>query len=65
LGRTYPVLRREFILRLAEIEGAEPLAHAAEQLAMAALRFMKLHGTCGEMRMARASLAEERKRGVA
>lgn len=65
VGRKYPKLRRAFINGLAEIENADPLAHAAELLAVAAMRFLRLQGEHVPLRMARASMSEERKRGIA
>lgn len=65
IGATYPELRRAFIAGLAEIEGADPLTQAAEHLAMAALRFMRLQRETFPLRMAHAELSDERKRGVA
>lgn len=65
VGETYPKLRRAFITGLAEIENADPLAQAAELLAAAAMRFLRLQGERLPLRMARADLAEGRKRGIA
>lgn len=65
IGDTYPKLRKAFINGLAEIENADPLAQAAEHLARAAMRFMRVQSETFPMRMARADLAEGRKRGVA
>jgi len=65
IGHTYPALRRRFIVGLAVIEGADPLAEAAEQLIAAASRFLRLQTETFPMRMARASLTADRKQGVA
>lgn len=65
IGKTYPALRRAFIHGLAEIENADPLAHAAEQLSLAIARFQRVQSEMLPLRMARADLAEGRKRGVA
>ncbi len=65
IGRTYPALRRAFIAGLAENEGADPLVQAAEHLALAAMRFMRLKSETFPLRMAHAELSDERKRGVA
>lgn len=64
IGQTYPALRRAFISGLAEIEGADPLMQAAEQLATAAMRYLRLQSEV-QIRMARVDYPEERKRGVA
>lgn len=58
IGETFPHLRRAFIIGLADIEGSDPMVYAAEQLAIAALRFMRVHGAAFPKRMARASLPD-------
>lgn len=65
IGETYPKLRRAFINGLAELENADPLAQAAEHLAAAAMRFVRLQAERLPLRMAHAELSAERKRGVA
>lgn len=65
VGQSFPAMKRAFIAGLAEIEGADPLTQAVEQLVTAALRFMKLQSEVLPLRMARATLSDERKRGVA
>lgn len=37
-------IRKDFVRRLAEVEGADPIELAAEQLTAAALRFLRLRG---------------------
>lgn len=44
VGRKRPELRREFIARLAEREDTDLLTQATEQLATAAIRFLRLRG---------------------
>lgn len=44
VGRKRPELRREFIARLAEREDVDLLTQATEQLATAAIRFLRLRG---------------------
>lgn len=60
IGRTYPAVRRAFILALAELEGADPLVHAAEQAAHACMRFMRLMAEAQPMRMASVALPEQK-----
>jgi hypothetical protein len=68
VGMTFPALSRAFIAGLQEIEGTDPVVLAAEQLANAAVRFLKLQSEV-QIRMVRANLSDstiqERKRGVA
>lgn len=64
VGRTYPDLRRAFIAGIAEIEGADPLTQAAEQLAKAAMRFVRLQSESGPFRMAKASGHERKRRSA-
>lgn len=65
VGRKYPKLRSAFINGLAEIENTDPLTQAAEHLAAAAIRFVRLQAERLPLRMAHAELPADRKRGVA
>jgi hypothetical protein len=48
VGRKRPELRLDFLCRLAEAEGADPVAIAAQHLAAAALRFLTLRARLPE-----------------
>lgn len=65
VGKTFPGMKQEFIAGLAEHEDADPLTHVLEQINALILRFIKLQAAHVPMRMARAGLSDERKRGVA
>jgi hypothetical protein len=57
VGKKRPELRREFFVRLAEHEGVDPVSAAAEQMVVAALRFLRLRGLrVVKSRMAKAAL---------
>lgn len=62
LGVIHPDLRHDFICRLAEIEMADPLQRAAEQLARASMRFLMLRGEHLPLRMAKATTADRKQR---
>lgn len=64
VAEKYPELKREFIARIAEQELIDPLALAAEQIAKASLRFLRLRGE-GPRRMAKAHHTAERKKQFA
>lgn len=67
IGKTYPELRSAFIERLAEIERADPLAQALEQLIHAALRVVRLQAERVPKRIPKADAlsSHHRERGVA
>lgn len=64
-------IRKDFLERLIELERADPVARAAEQLAVACLRFLRINGgPSSEMparasAMAKAELPTERKKATA
>ena len=62
VGRKHPEIRLDFLLTLAEEEGADPLVVAAQQLASAALRFLTIRSRtlpARADRVAKASLSVE------
>lgn len=61
VGEKHPHLKREFFARCAELECIDPLAWAAEQIAKASLRFLRLRGEVPR-RMAKAHVADRKKR---
>lgn len=44
VGRRRPAMRKAFIALLAEHEGVDPLTAAVEQLVLASVRVLRLHG---------------------
>ncbi len=56
LGKTYPALRRDFLLGLAELEAADPLTLAGERLTQAAIDFLLVQAEIIPKRMAHATL---------
>lgn len=58
IGAKRPSLLKDFIVRLAEAEAVDPRAAAAEQLALAALRYLHVNGIALPLRMAKADVVE-------
>jgi hypothetical protein len=55
LGEIHPALRADFFARLTEAQGIDPVQSAAEQLVLAATRFLRLSAAGTPKRMARAA----------
>lgn len=64
LGEKHPDLRHDFFCRLAELEMADPLDRAAEQLVRASVRFLRLRGERLPLRMANATAADRKRRSA-
>lgn len=56
LGEHHPALREDFFARLTEAENIDPVQSAAEQLVLAATRFLRLSASSIPKRMARAAV---------
>ncbi len=66
LGETYPDLRRDFLLGLADLEEADARMRAAQQLTQAAMDFLLVHADAlPKKRMARAGLSVQASRRTA
>ncbi len=66
LGETYPSLRRDFLLGLADLEEADARMRAAQQLTQAAMDFLLVHADAlPKKRMARAGLSVQASRRTA
>lgn len=57
LGEKHPTLRDDFFARLTEAQSIDPVQSAAEQLVLAATRFLRLSASASQKRMATATLA--------